>query len=89
VTKLPRTKEAEALLEKFPNEAVLKDELQANETNPDNYFQNMEIELIRKKYIQFTVYLEALYEVLELSRLSTVDQFAHRIRDIVIASKKD
>jgi len=78
----------EGLSDQFPNTGVLE-ETTKNEMNPDNYFQNMEVEIIRKKYLQFTVYMEALQDVLGLDRYATIDQFAHRVRDIVLATNKE
>jgi len=78
----------EGLSDQFPNPGVLEDTTK-NEMNPDNYFQKMEVEIIRKKYLQFTVYMEALQDVLELDRYASIDQFAHRVRDIVLATNKE
>jgi len=57
--------------------------------NQDNYFASMDIEETRKKYLQFSVFMEALNNVLGLNRHSSMDEFAHRIRDLIIASHRD
>jgi len=48
-----------------------------------NYFKDHEIPVIKKKYLQFTVFMEALNEVLELDRYATVETFARRIQHLI------
>jgi len=83
----PNHKPQEGLSDQYPNEATISD-VRENPMNPDNHFQHTDVEVIRKKYLQFTVYMEALQDVLELDRFATIDQFAHRVRDIVLATNK-
>lgn len=84
--KLPRSKNK--LEEQFPQEAEVITE-GARQMNEDNHFRNHDVSIIRKKYLQFTVYMEALNEVLELPREATVEQFSRRIHDIVLATNKE
>lgn len=73
------------LEEAFPNEA--KVESVRREMNQDNYFQEMEKEEIAKRYVQYCVISELMNGVLGLSITATLDEFAHRIQDLLIASK--
>lgn len=57
--------------------------------NPDNYYKDHEIDLLRKKYLQFTVFFEALTEVLECRRDCSVEEFGSRIRDLVYAANQE
>jgi len=70
------------IIEKFPNGATIKDFREA-EVHENNHFKDHEIEQVAKKYLQFTVYMEALNEVLELDRYATVEQFARRIAHLI------
>lgn len=72
------------LEERFPNNGAFK----PGETraNPDNHFSGREIEEVRSKYIKFSVFMESLNETLELGRHSNIEEFALRIRDLVIAA---
>lgn len=76
------------LEEKFPIEGTFT-EGEQQQTNPDNYFKNHSLELVRKKYIQQTVYMEALNQVLELNMDATADTFMMRVRDLIIASSRE
>jgi len=72
--------------EQFPNQAVIANS-KARAMPENNFFINHSVEDIRKKYLQFTVFMEQLNNVLELDRFASVEQFANRIRDIVIADQ--
>jgi len=76
------------LEERFPIEGTFTEGKQ-NSTNPDNYFANHSVDLIRKKYIQQTVYMEALNQVLELNQDATAETFMQRVRDLIIASQRE
>ena len=78
----------QTLKQKFPNEAVMNGG-KKREFNQDNYFRDLDIELARKKYLQFSVLMEYLNEVLGLGRHASMDEFATRIRDLVIASHRE
>jgi len=56
--------------------------------NPDNFFSAHHPGEIQKKYIQFSVFMEHLLQVLELPRAASMEQVANRIRDIVIAANQ-
>jgi len=45
----------------------------------------MPLEVVRKKYVQFSVLMEITNDLLGLPRTATVEQFANRIRDLVYA----
>lgn len=87
IKKAKTVKEIIDIEEKYPNEAKFTGGEQMK-VNQDNHFINHDLDEIRKKYIKFTVYMEALNEVLELHRTASVEEFAVRIRDIVIAANQ-
>lgn len=73
----------EATIEdKYPNVAKVGDGIPLD-VQENNYFKDHEKEIVVKKYLQFTVFMEALNEVLELDRYATVDTFARRIAQLV------
>lgn len=74
-------------VDQYPNEALIEDAPVARELPQDNYFEKHEKAIIAKKYLQFTVYMEALNEVLELENTANIESFAFRIRDLVLASQ--
>lgn len=69
----------------FPNEAKVTGE--KREMNQDNYFEGMEKEEIAKRYVQYCVISELMNGVLGLPLTATLDDFAHRIQDLLIAAK--
>lgn len=73
------------LEKKFPHE-VKFGEGENRKMNPDNHFTKHEIGDIRKKHLQFSVLMEFLNQVLELDRHVSVENFAIRIRDLIIAA---
>jgi len=70
------------IIEKFPNEAKVGDG-EARLVHENNFFKDHETAVIKKKYLQFTVFMEALNEVLELDRYATVETFARRIQHLI------
>lgn len=74
--------------EKYPNPATFKKGVK-RDFNQDNYFADLDIEIARKKYLQFSVLMELLNEVMGLGRHSSLEEFAHRIKDLVIASHRE
>jgi len=46
----------------------------------------MDTALVKKKYLQFTVYMEALNNVLGLDKWANVEDFAMRIIDLMYAN---
>lgn len=77
-----KNREEATMEEKFPNVAQVMDghQLQVQE---NNWFKNHEVAVVVKKYLQFTVFMEALNEVLELDRYATVETFARRISELI------
>lgn len=75
-------------MEKFPNEAAVSAG-QTQEVHENNHFRNHELEVIRKKYVRFSILMELLNDDLELPITATVEQFAHRIRDLVYAQQRE
>lgn len=69
----------------FPNEAKLEGE--KRDLNQDNHFEGMEKEQIAKRYVQYCVISELMNQVLDLPLTATLDEFAHRIQDLMIAAK--
>jgi len=70
------------IIERFPNEGYVGNG-QERQLPENNYFTDHEDAQIKKKYLQFTVFMEALNQVLELDRYATVETFAIRIRHLV------
>lgn len=71
--------------EAFPIEADVTG--QVRKMNQDNHFEGLEKEMIAKKYVQYCVISELMNQVLDLPLTATLDEFAHRIQDLLIASK--
>lgn len=74
--------EEATLEEKYPNVAQVGDG-SPSDVQENNYFKDHEVEQIMKKYLQFTVFMEALNDILELDRYATVETFARRIAHLV------
>lgn len=85
--RLQRNDEAH-IVEKFPNDASVTAG-QKVDVHENNHFQNHELEVIRKKYVRFSILMELLNDDLELPKTATVEQFAHRIRDLVYAQQRE
>lgn len=83
-----KNKEQETIEEKYPNVATFGNG-QKKKLNDDNFFKDHDLEVIRQKYIKFTVFMEAINDVLELGRETSVEQFAMRVRDIVYAAQQE
>lgn len=77
----------ETLNQKFPSEAQMNGRKRT--FNQDNYFANIDIDEARKKYLQFSVLMEYLNTVLGLGRHASMDEFATRIRDLVVAAHRE
>jgi len=73
--------------EAFPNEGK---QINTNvpEVHENNYFKDMPAEDIRRRYMKFSVMMEGVNESLDLTRSANVDQFALRVRDLVLATQK-
>jgi len=82
------SRKAETLQEQYPNEGKTE-EVKKAEIQENNHFRDHSVEEIRKKYLQFTVYMEALNAVLELPIDATLGQFSTRIHDLVMATNKE
>jgi len=74
--------EEATIIEKFPNEGKVGNG-EARTVQENNYFADHENAVIKKKYLQFTVFMEAMNEVLELDRYATVETFARRIQHLI------
>ena len=60
------------------------------EVHENNYFKNHELEVVRKKYVRFSIMMEYLNDILEVdSKTVNVETFAHRIRDLVYAQQRE
>jgi len=77
-----------SIVEKYPNEARVT-EGQKVEVHENNHWKNHDLEVIRKKYVRFSILMELLNDDLELTKTATVEQFAHRIRDLVYAQQRE
>jgi len=71
--------------EKYPNQAQVNSE--PVEVHENNHFKDHDKDDLRKRYTRFSILMEYLNENLELDRHASVEQFAHRIRDLVYANK--
>jgi len=75
--------------DKFPNEAEISAG-QKQQVHENNYFKDHELELVRKKYVRFSVLMEYLHDVLELDlKTTTIEQFGLRVRDLVYAQQRE
>jgi len=75
-------------VEKFPNEAKLG-KGEAVQVHENNHWKNHDLEVVRKKYVRFSILMELLNDDLELPKTATVEQFALRIRDLVYAQQRE
>lgn len=73
------------LEKRFPHE-VKFGKGEEREMNPDNHFTGRDVNDVRKKHLQFSVLMEYLNQVLELDRHVSVENFAIRIRDLIVAA---
>lgn len=78
-------KKRKSLNDQYPNEGTVNHGT-PREMNEDNFFMNHSKESIAKKYMQFTVHMEALNETLELDNNVTLEIFALRVRDLIYAA---
>jgi len=81
-------KTEKSITEQFPNEATITAGEKV-EVHENNYFKNHELDIVRKKYVKFSVLMEIVNDDLELPQTATVEQFAHRIRDLVFAQQRE
>lgn len=58
------------------------------DVHENNYFKNHDPADIRKRYMQFSVFMEQLNSTLGLDRSASVEQFATRVHDLVMAAAK-
>lgn len=73
--------------EDFPNPGEIRDQ-KVVDVQENNYFKNFDPMDIRKRYMQFSVFMESLNNTLGLDRTASVEQFAARIHDLVMAAGK-
>jgi len=84
-----KNKEGATLEEQFPNDAKLSKGKKA-EVHENNHFKNHPLEDVKKKYVRFSIFMEILNDALELDpKTATIEQFAHRIRDLVYAQQRE
>jgi len=81
-------KTAPDIVEQFPNEARVTPGEKV-EVHENNHWKNHELEVVRKKYVRFSILMELLNDDLELPKTATVEQFALRIRDLVYAQQRE
>lgn len=77
-----------SVVDQFPNEATVTDGHKVA-VHENNHFKNHDLEIIRKKYVRFSILMELLNDDLELPKTATVEQFALRIRDLVYAQQRE
>lgn len=89
VIRLPRGTTNKSLnpKEQFPNPGIVTEQHEVK-VHENNYFKNHQAEDIRKRYMQFSVFMEQLNNTLGLDRSATVEQFASRVHDLVMAAAK-
>lgn len=71
----------------YPNEGIEEAKV-VDQVHENNYFKDFPAEDIRRRYMKFSVMMEGVNESLDLSRQASVDQFALRVRDLVLATQK-
>jgi len=77
-----------ALAEQFPNEGIIQDG-SVSEVHENNYFKDMPLEEVRNRYVKFSVFMTEVNQALDLeNHTATIDQMAHRIRDLVYANQR-
>jgi len=76
------------LEEQFSNEGTFTPGEQ-QQVNQENYFRYFELEVVRKRYLKMTVFMEILHEVLELPFDSSGEQFMIRIGELITAAKRE
>lgn len=77
-----------SIVDKFPNEARVTQGTPV-EVHENNHFKDHDLEIVRKKYVRFSILMELVNDDLELQKTATVEQFAHRIRDLVQAQQRE
>jgi len=71
----------------YPNPGMVHEQ-KVLDVHENNHFKNHSPDDLRKRYLQFTVFMEQLNFILELKRDATVEQFATRVHDLVMAAAK-
>jgi len=87
IKKLPSRTQPSNPDEAYPNEGKQINQ-EIPEVHENNYFKDMPAEDIRRRYMKFSVMMEGVNESLDLTRSANVDQFALRVRDLVLATQK-
>jgi len=87
IRKLPKQTPPSNHEEAYPNEGKTIETINT-EVHENNYFKDMSVEDIRRRYMKFSVMMEGVNEALDLNRSANVDQFALRVRDLVLATQK-
>lgn len=87
MTTSSKKRSANDLEKQYPNEAqfVPGDEMKLN---PDNYFRDMDIALVRKKYVHFTIFMEQVHNQLDLPLDADIDTLVRRIYDLAYAANQ-
>lgn len=73
--------------ENYPNPGEVKN-IKVPEVHENNYFKNNDADDLRRRYLRFSVFMEELNNTLDLSRNASVEQFAQRVHDLVMATQK-
>lgn len=73
--------------ENYPNPGEVKN-IKVPEVHENNYFKDSGADDLRKRYLRFSVFMEELNNTLELNRDASVEQFAQRVHDLVMATQK-
>ena len=76
------------LADQFPNVATFG-EGQKQDVHENNYFKDMPLDEVHMRYVKFSVFMEETNKALDLPNTATIEQFAHRIRDIVYAQQRE
>jgi len=62
------------------------DDLRKADVHENNYFKGFPPDDLKKRYLQFSVFMEQVNNTLDLTREATIDQFSRRVHDIVMAN---
>jgi len=71
----------------FPNPGVKKN-VKEVDVHESNYFVKTPKMEIRRKYMQYSVFMEAINNTLGLPITSSLDDFAKRVNDLIEAARK-
>ena len=85
---LDQQPEPKQIAEQFPNVGQFTEGKKAD-VHENNFFKDMDIEEVHRRYVRFSVFMESVNEALSLDNHSTIETFAFRVRDLVYANQRE